>query len=309
MEVVRSIGQPFTDPRPSVVSVGVFDAIHRGHEALLAQTVERAADIGAAPAVVTFDPHPLVVVMPERAPCTLATVDQRLARIGALGIERSLMLEFTHELSLIEPEDFVRSVLVESLRARCVVVGEDFRFGHKRRGDLELLRAQGGAHGFEVVGFALVADDGEQVSSTTIRRLIAEGDVKGAAALLGHDYALAGTVVHGDHRGRSLGFPTANLAPHPRACLPGRGVYAGRWLWRGQRLPGVVNVGVRPTFGEGDPPLVEIHVFDLDEDLYGEAGEVEFVTRLRPERKFPSVDALVEQIRTDAAEARRILSV
>ena len=308
MEVLRSIGERSRDQRPSVVSVGVFDAVHRGHEALLARTVEGARALDAVPTIVTFEPHPMVVVAPERAPCTLATVEQRLARFEALGIERGLVLGFTRELSMIEPERFVQEVLVDALASRAVLVGEDFRFGHKRRGDVELLRAEGKRFGFEVEAVGLVRKGGSEISSTTIRQMIADGDVEGAADLLGHPYSLAGTVIEGDRRGRTIGFPTANLDPHARACMPGTGVYAGRWLWRGQRLPGVINVGVRPTFGEGHPPVVEIHVFDFDADLYGESGEVEFILRLRPEQRFPSVDALVEQIRKDAAEARRVLT-
>lgn len=306
MEVVRGLGRRVS-PEPTWATVGTFDGVHRGHAALHAAVVERAREAGAVPAVVTFDRHPLETLAPDRAPCRLATLEQRLGFLSEEEIGLVLVLPFTDEVAALEAEEFVRAALVETLNVSGVVVGEDFRFGHGRRGDVAMLRELGAVHGFAVETLPLVEDAGRRISSTNIRRMVGEGDVTGAATLLGRGYRLKGEVVRGEGRGRGIGFPTLNLAPHERACLPGNGVYAGWWLWRGRRLPGVINVGVRPTFTPDPAPVIEIHVFDLDEDIYGERGAIEFTQRLRDEERFPSVDALVEQIRRDADQARGIL--
>ncbi len=306
MEVVHGLGRRVSS-KPTWATVGTFDGVHRGHAALHATVVDRARGAGAVPAVVTFDRHPLETLAPDRAPCRLATLEQRLGFLSEEGIELVLVLPFTGEVAALEAEEFVRAVLMETLNASGVVVGEDFRFGHGRRGDVGMLRELGAGCGFTVETLPLVEDGGQRISSTQIRRLVGTGDVAQAATLLGRGYRLAGEVVRGEGRGHGIGFPTLNLAPHERACLPGNGVYAGWWLWGERRMPGVINAGVRPTFTPDPAPVIEIHVFDLDEDVYGEHGEIEFTQRLRDEERFPSVDALVAQIRRDADQARSIL--
>jgi riboflavin kinase/FMN adenylyltransferase len=309
MEVLWGADARPAESKPTVVTIGVFDGVHRGHAMLFDYVVQQAVAIDARPAIVTFDPHPMEVIAPERAPCVLTTIDQRLALFEAHGFDLTLVLHFDRELASLEPEQFVRRMLVEELGVRKVIFGEDFRFGHNRAGDASTLSELGRTLGFEAEAIGLLGtSDGGRISSTEIRRLIGEGDVEGAAELLGRRYRLAGEVVHGDERGRKLGFPTANLVPHPRACLPGNGVYAGWWVEQGRRLPGVVNVGVRPTFKESDRPLCEIHIFDFEGDLYGARGEVEFAALLRPEQRFDGVDALVAQIAADAARARELLA-
>lgn len=295
-------------PGPTVVTIGVFDGVHRGHAMLFATVVDRAKALGAAPAIVTFDPHPMEVIAPDRAPCVLTTLEQRLSLFEEHGFGTAVVLTFDEELASHTPEEFVRATLVEELHVARVVVGSDFRFGHGRAGDVSTLEDLGKTHGFEVEAIGLLADQGHRISSSDIRRFIAEGRVQDASALLGHPFRLAGVVVRGDARGRKLGFPTANLGPHPRSCLPGNGVYAGWWVVRDERLPGVINVGVRPTFGPSDRPLCEIHLLDFEGDLYGAEGEVEFTHFLRSEQRFEGVDALVEQVRRDADEARRLLT-
>lgn len=305
------------ESRPTVVTVGMFDGIHRGHALLFSKVTEQARALDARAAIVTFEPHPLEVIAPDRAPCVLTTISQRLALFEEHGFDLVLVLRFDEELASHSPEEFVRATLVEELRVRRVIVGTDFRFGHNRAGDVNTLTELGTKFGFEAEAIGLLGDgqdapsgapsDGK-ISSSEIRRLIGEGKVAEAAELLGRSYRLAGTVIRGDERGRTLGFPTANLGPHPRACLPGRGVYAGWWVWDGRRLPGVINVGVRPTFGASVSPLCEIHIFGFEGDLYEAEGEVEFTAFLRPERRFEGVEALMAQISEDAERARVLLS-
>lgn len=310
MEVLRGkVGRSGPSAEaPAVVTIGTFDAVHRGHQALFRRVVEEARRLEASPAVLTFDRHPIEVLAPEKAPCRLTTLDQRLALLEELGIERTLVLAFTRELASLEPEAFVEEVLVGWLGVRKVIVGADFRFGRARRGDVELLRELGAREGFEAEACELVEGEDGPVSSTVVRRLVGDGRIEAAAELLGRPFRLAGTVVHGAGRGGAdLGFPTANLELHPLACLPGLGVYAGWWLWEGRRVPGAVNVGVRPTFTPDPEPVVEIHLLDFSEDLYGASGEIEFHSRLRDEVRFSSVEELIEQMREDVEEARRRL--
>jgi riboflavin kinase / FMN adenylyltransferase len=307
MEILLGADARPSDGRPTVATVGMFDGVHRGHRMLFQRVLDEADRLDARSAIVTFDPHPLEVLAPAKAPCMLTTLDQRLRLFEEAGFDIALVLPFNRELAALTPEQFAKAALVEELNVCKILVGEDFRFGHDRAGDVQTLREIGKSDGFEAEAIGLLGGDGaSKISSTVIRTLVAEGDVEGAAELLGHNYALAGEVVEGDKRGRELGFPTANLKPHPRACLPGNGVYAGWWVWDGQRLPGAINVGVRPTFKEGAPPLCEIFVLDFEGDLYGEHGEVEFAAFLRPEQRFGSADELIEQMKQDVDQARRI---
>lgn len=310
MEVLRgTTGRSGSSEKsPAVVTIGTFDAVHRGHQALFRRVVDEARRLQATPTVITFDRHPIEVLAPEKAPCRITTLEQRLRLVEELGVERALVLPFTRDLASLEPEAFVEEVLVAGLGVRKVLVGRDFRFGRERRGDVELLGDLGRREGFEVEACELVEGEDGPVSSTVVRRLVSEGGVGSAAELLGRPFRLAGSVVHGAGRGGAeLGFPTANLEVHPLACLPGLGVYAGWWLWDGRRIPGAVNVGIRPTFTPDPEPVVEIHLLDFSGDLYGATGEIEFHSRLRDELRFSSAEELVEQMRADVEETRRRL--
>ena len=293
---------------PSVVTIGVYDGVHRGHQVGVGRTVALARDRGAAPVVVTFAPHPMEVVHPAAVPPALSTLEHRLDLLEALGVDATLVLPFTVEVSRWSPEEFVDRVLVRALGAVGVLVGEDFRFGHRAAGDVELLRRLGLEHGFEAEGIIL-AGDGDRWSSTRARALVLAGNVEAAAQVLGRPHRVEGEVVHGDHRGREIGYPTANLAVAPGVCIPADGVYAG-WLLRSaddrRRLPGAISVGTNPTF-DGVARRVETYVLDRDDlDLYGQRVAVDFLARLRPTVRFDSAADLVAQMRLDVDRAREL---
>jgi riboflavin kinase/FMN adenylyltransferase len=261
--------------------------------------------------VVTFDRHPAMVVRPDSAPKLLTDLDQKLGLLASTGVDYTVVIHFDEARSKESAEDFVNEVLVGCLGARSVVVGHDFHFGHGRRGNVALLQEMGGSLGFDVLGLRLVGD-GTAVpySSTRVRELLAEGDVAGAAAILDRPHEVRGLIVDGDRRGRELGFPTANVAVPGEICLPADGIYAG-WYLRpdGSRHMAALSLGRRPTFyEEADSSLLEAYLLDFSDDLYGEPARVQFVARLRGEVKFDSVDALVEQMNADVAEARRHLT-
>ena len=304
-------GDPQTwGPAPAdgtAVTIGVFDGVHRGHQAVLADVAERAEDLGALEQIaLTFDVHPLSVVSPSAAPKMLTTVAQRIDMFEALGMDQVGVLPFS-EIRMSSPEGFVSKVLVGAFNARLVVVGTDFRYGAEREGDLPMLRWAGLGYGFEVDAVELLEEGGGAISSTTIRSSLAVGEVVEAADLLGRPYELRGEVVEGDKRGRTIGFPTANLTFGDETALPGHGVYAVRAGVGADVFDAVSNVGVRPTFG-GDRVVVEAHLLDWDGDLYGSELRVSFIDRIRAEQKFDGVDALVAQIEADVETARRILS-
>jgi riboflavin kinase/FMN adenylyltransferase len=309
MQIVR-LGslQPLGWPHPAV-TVGNFDGVHRGHQALVATAVADAREMGGTAVALTFDPHPSQVLSPDRAPSALMTLDQKAEVLASLGIDRVAVLPFTIELSHQSPEEFAQRLLHETLGARTVVVGSGFRFGHRRAGDLATLEALGRRLGFQVHGLAPLLHEGAPISSSRIREAVARGDVEAAEALLGRPFFLDGTVARGEARGRRLGFPTANLAVVGET-LPARGVYVGRCQQRGPVTGGpwgaVVNVGRRPTFG-GTTITVEAHLLDFDGDLYDAFVRLSFTARLRDELAFPGPEALVAQIRQDVAAARRVL--
>jgi riboflavin kinase / FMN adenylyltransferase len=292
-------------------TIGVYDGVHLGHQLVIQATQAEARRLDVATAVVTFDRHPATLLRPESAPLLLTTLDQKLELLGAAGVDCTFVVHFDEARSKEEPEDFVREVLVDRLSVRSVVVGEDFHFGHQRRGNVALLRHLGQELGFDVHGQSLLPRGGaaEPVSSTAIRRVLAGGDVVAAATMLGRRYELRGPVVQGDQRGRLLGFPTANI-PVPNAmAIPADAVYAG-WYIRpdGTRHMAAINLGRRPTFYEhADTSLLEAHLLDFDGDLYGEEARVEFVELLRSEMRFESVEALVAQLNVDVARARQVL--
>jgi riboflavin kinase/FMN adenylyltransferase len=302
LEAVR-LDSPVSWPAVAV-AIGNFDGVHHGHQALLRATVEEARRRDGVSVVLTFDPHPQAVVGQRPVPRRLTTDGQRARILSGLGVDRLALLPFTPERARETPAEFGRAVLAGMLDARAVVVGENFRFGRDRAGDVEVLRGMGPALGFEVRALPPVLHDGRPVSSTRIRAALEAGDVEEARALLGRPFALEGVVESGDGRGRTIGVPTANLRPETEA-LPAVGVYAGRVrLPDGGRATAVVNVGRRPTFGGTGATTVEAHILDFEGDLYGRRLEVELELRLREERAFPDAAALVAQIRDDVATAR-----
>jgi riboflavin kinase / FMN adenylyltransferase len=296
----------------SVVTIGAYDGVHLGHQAVIAEVRRLAADKGLRSAVVTFDRHPASVVRPESAPKLLTTLEQKLELLEATGVDVTVVVPFDHDRSSETAEEFVDEVIVGCLSARAVVVGSDFHFGKGRRGNVALLQQLGEISGFQVTGLELISVPGVdgKVSSTEIRRLVSVGDIAAVARLLGRDYELRGRVIDGDKRGRTIGFPTANVSLSDEACLPADGIYAA-WYARpdGVWLPAAVNLGRRPTFYDDQPySLLEAFLIDFQGDLYGEPARVRFVERLRPEAKFESLDGLIEQMNRDVDRARSILA-
>ncbi|MEU1885735.1 bifunctional riboflavin kinase/FAD synthetase [Micromonospora sp. WMMD987] len=292
----------------SVVTIGVFDGVHRGHQATIGHAVARARELGIGSVVVTFDPHPVEVVRPGSHPAVLTEPARKAELIEALGVDVLCVVPFTKELSLLPPEAFVHDILVEHLHAALVVVGDNFRFGHRAAGNVELLERLGRTSGFEVEHAPLVAAAGTVFSSTYIRSRVEEGDVAAAAAVLGRPHRLEGVVVLGDQRGRELGFPTANLRCPPHAAVPADGVYAG-WLVRGgtERLPAAISVGTNPTFA-GRERRVEAHVLDFSGDLYGEYVALDFAAHLRGQIRYDAIEPLLVQMAEDVERTRRAVA-
>jgi riboflavin kinase/FMN adenylyltransferase len=285
--VVTSL--PDAEPRPRHVAIGTFDGVHRGHQAV----------IDDADTVLTFDPHPLEILHPAALPKLIMPFSVKRDVIDGLGVRELVVIPFDEEFAQRSAEDFIEHVLVERLGAKKVSVGENFRFGAKAKGDPEMLRSH---PEFETRVVPLVEVDGETVSSTRIRALVAAGDMEGARHCLGAPFMVEGEVVKGDQRGRELGFPTANFVPDDRLAIPGHGVYAAF----ADGVPAAVNVGVRPTFESGRGVLIETYLIDRDEDLYGRTLRVAFVDRLRGEKRFSSVEDLIAQMHRDVEDARRV---
>ncbi|MFM8267843.1 MAG: bifunctional riboflavin kinase/FAD synthetase [Ilumatobacteraceae bacterium] len=295
-----------------VLTIGAYDGVHRGHQVVIAEVRRRAALLGARSAVVTFDRHPASVVRPESAPLLLTDPQQKLEFLAATGVDAAVVVPFDAERALESATEFAERVLVGCLAAAAIVVGDDFHFGRGREGNLETLRAVGARCDFEVVPMSLVPrTDGpdEPISSTAIRRALAGGQVELAASMLGRPFEARGTVCRGDQRGRSIGFPTANVEVSRAICLPADGVYAG-WYLRpdGSRHPCAINLGRRPTFYEhAEHSLLEAHLIDFTGDLYGETAVVQFTDFLRSERKFDGIDSLRRQLALDIDHARAAL--
>ena len=309
MEVLTYPGRVALAGPGAAVGIGAYDGVHLGHRAVIHEVHRLAEERHCQTAVVTFDRHPAIVVRPDSAPKLLTDLEQKLELLEAEGVDVALVVRFDEERARESAEDFAREVLVGCLNAQAVVVGHDFHFGHNRGGNVALLARLGGEHGFTVLGLSLVGAEGEAVSSTRIRQLVAAGEVEEAALLLDRPHEVRGTVVAGDRRGRELGFPTANVAVPDEILLPADGIYAG-WYTRpdGTRHPAAINVGRRPTFYDDAPvSLVEPFLLDFSGDLYGERARVAFVSRLRDEVKFDSVAALVEQMHRDVDAARAAL--
>ena len=286
-----------------MLALGNFDGVHRGHRKILERVRRVASERGTAAIVMTFDPHPPRVVRPDKAPPLLMTTTQRLEAIADAGMQGAAIVRFTAEMSKWEPETFVRTVLVDWLRVGEVWVGANFLFGHDRAGNFSLLRVLGGRYGFKAEKIDPVRYKDFVVSSTRIRRLVSEGRVDEAGALLGHQYYLDGTVAQGDRRGATIGFPTANLCTD-NELLPPHGVYATTATVIGVVHPSVTNIGVRPTVDQSGRVTIETHIFDFNQDLYGSPLRIGFVQRLRDERAFDSLAALREQIAADSDRAR-----
>jgi riboflavin kinase / FMN adenylyltransferase len=299
---------------PSVVTIGVFDGVHLGHQRVVGRAAEVATELGLPVVVVTFDPHPDEVVRPGSHPPFLCTARRRAELLAGLGADAVCVLPFTREFSELGPDDFVRAVLVDRLHAARVVVGEDFRFGYRAAGDVALLAQLGEKYDFTVEGVPLLADNGVTISSSEIRQRLAAGDVAGAARDLGRLHRVEGVVVRGHRRGRALGFPTANLETLPHTAIPADGIYAG-WLTTldpsGQELerwPAAISVGTNPTF-DGQERSIEAYALDRDDlDLYGVHVAVDFAARLRGMERFDSVDDLVAQMHRDVAAAAVVCS-
>jgi riboflavin kinase/FMN adenylyltransferase len=296
------------DARPGrwvqpVLALGNFDGVHRGHRKILDRVRRVAGERGATPVVMTFDPHPPRVVRPDKAPPLLMTTAQRLEAIAAAGLHGAAIVRFTRELSHWDPEMFVKTVLVDWMHVAEVWVGANFLFGHDRTGNFSLLRVLGGRYGFRAEKIDPVRYKDFVVSSTRIRRLVSEGRVDEAGALLGHQYYIDGSVVQGDRRGAAIGFPTANLCTE-NELLPPHGVYATTITIGGVVRPSVTNIGVRPTVDSSGRTTIETHIFDFQSDIYGASVRVGFVQRLRDERAFESIDALRGQIAADCGRAR-----
>ena len=288
-----------------MLALGNFDGLHRGHTKIIERIRRGAAERGGTTLVLTFDPHPPRIVRPDKAPPLLMTLDQKLEGLAKAGVQGVAVVRFTHDLSRWEPETFVKTVLVDWLQVAEVWVGADFLFGRDRTGNFSVLRALGAQYGFRAEKIDPVRYKDFVVSSTRIRRLVAEGRVDEAGALLGHHFYIDGMVVRGAGRGRGLGIPTANLASK-NELIPPHGVYATTLSVDGIVHPSVTNIGLRPTFGDVAATVVEAHALDLDRDLYGRSVRLGFVQRLRDERRFPDVDALKAQIEADVRRARRL---
>jgi len=311
IEYALDLSQPSGIPRDgrgSVVTVGTFDGVHRGHWAVLTEIRKRAKASGRRSVLVTFHPHPLRIVKPEQAPSLLTTPREKKEILAESGLDYAVFLSFTPVLARYSPRRFVEEILVDRLGVQELVIGYDHGFGHGRSGDPDVLREIGGERGFEVDVVGPVGTGEEPVSSSSIRRAISRGEIETAARDLGRPYSLRGVVVRGDGRGKALGFPTANLQVESSdKLLPPPGIYAVRGVLRDGPHPGALHLGPRPTF-QGSPPTIELHLMDFDRDLYGEEVRVDFVRFIRAILPFDSAEALVHQMRDDVEEARTILA-
>jgi riboflavin kinase/FMN adenylyltransferase len=288
--------------KPTVLTLGVFDGLHLGHQRIMQTVSERAKTVGAQATAITFDPHPRAVLHPDSAPPLLQTLDQRLANFEVLGIEQAIVIPFDKEFASNPAENFLRDIVHDRLQAKEVYLGKGFAFGKGRGGNIDLLRQMSRELGFVADEVPEVVLRGQRLSSSKIRHLLAEGRVNLARRMLGRPYGIEGVIVRGDRRGHTIGFPTANLRPHNRV-IPKFGVYATATLVEGTWRRSITNVGVRPTFGQDLEPSIESYIFDFDGDLYGDVLRVRFLHRIRDERKFNGIDELKAQIARDSARA------
>lgn len=291
----------------SVVTIGMYDGVHRGHQQIITAAVRRGHELSLPSVVLTFDPHPSEVVRPGSHPPILTAPARKADLIEGLGADVLCVLPFTREFSRLGPDEFVHQLLVQKLHVAAVVVGENFRFGHKAAGDVPLLSELGRRFGFTAEGVELVSEDDVELSSTYARACVAAGDMDRASRALGRPHRIEGVVVRGDGRGRDLGYPTANVEPPAHTAVPADGVYAGHLVRSDGRLPAAISVGTNPTFS-GEQRRVEAFVLDFDSDLYGEHVGVEFVHRLRPTVRFDTVDALLAEMADDVRRTRDLMA-
>ena len=308
MQVLHSIPELAELAGPLFLAIGVFDGVHRGHQAVISTSARHAHAAEGTPVVVTFDPHPAKVLRANDAPHLLTAREHKIALIRSLGVAHLLVIEFNHEFAATPPEEFVRQLVACSRPLREICVGHEWSFGRNRAGNLGLLKKLGAEFQFEVVGIPPVTIDGEVVSSTAIRDAVQQGNFDRAATMLGRPYSIVGTVVAGQHLGKQFGFPTANLSAHSEQ-FPPDGVYLAEAWIEGVVHHGVVNIGLRPTIQQAQPQrTIEIHLLDFDRDIYGHDMEVRFLHYLRAEKKFDDTDALVRQIKVDVEQARKLCS-
>jgi riboflavin kinase/FMN adenylyltransferase len=300
---LNEITTPFTR---SVITLGNFDGLHLGHQELIRKVIRRAKETDARSIVVTFRPHPLKILAPEKCPPLISIYEEKIKLFEKLGIDVLVKIPFTLEFAKMTPGDFVKGILCDMLGAKEIFVGFNYRFGRGREGNITTLKALGERLGFTVREVEQVSLDGEVISSTKIRHLLRDGEVEHAARLLGRTYTITGIVVKGDGRGKDLGFPTANIAPK-HSIIPAHGVYAVRLFVRDRFYDGIANIGMRPTFDK-NVLTVEVHVFDFNEDIYGEDISLYFIGKIRDEKRFGSADELIHQIRADVGIARDLLS-
>lgn len=312
MQVVTDsvAAREFVGERGCAVTIGAYDGVHLGHRSVIDEVRHLATSRGALSAMVTFDRHPAEVVRPDSAPCRLTSLDQKLELLAETGLDLVYVVAFDEARSRETAQEFVKEVLVDGLAAKAVVVGHDFHFGKDRGGNVEMLQHEGAVHGFDVLGMRLVASGDTAVSSTRIRQLLHAGEVGEAATLLGRPHEVRGVVMHGDARGRELGFPTANVAVPDGVCMPADGIYAALYTTPdGVARPAAVSLGRRPTFYvDAQASLLEAYLLDFDGDLYDQPAVVGFVQRLRGEQRFENVDDLITQMRADVAATRAALS-
>ncbi|GAW94299.1 bifunctional riboflavin kinase/FAD synthetase [Calderihabitans maritimus] len=306
MKVIRTLDN-IDEMRNLVIALGNFDGVHRGHRHLIEGVVSTARKINGTAGVLTFDPHPAKVLKPEASPGFILTPETKLRLIAHLGVDLTILVPFDEDLARIEPTKFIENILWEKLRPSVIYVGFNYTFGKAAKGRPELLKRYGEKLNFEVKIVPPVMIGGVPVSSTLIREMLVKGDISRAKDLLGYWPILEGKVVSGDQKGREIGFPTANLAMEEDLLLPARGVYAAWVIRKHEIYKGIVNIGYKPTFGERSTPTVEVHIFDLDEDLYGQSLELRLRQRIRPEKKFPGTRELAQQIRVDIETAKEVL--
>jgi riboflavin kinase / FMN adenylyltransferase len=306
MEILHSTPELSRLPGPLFLAIGVFDGVHRGHQAVISISAAHAQAVNGTPVVVTFDPHPEKILRPSRAPHLLTATQHKIALIRDLGVRHLLLIAFDKEFAATEPETFVEQLVASSRPLREICVGHEWSFGKGRRGNLELLKHLGSQFDFDVIGVAPVTANDEIISSTAIREAIQNGNFAKAKEMLGRDYTILGTVTRGDDLGKKIGFPTANLSAHSEQFPPDGVYFAEAWL-EGVLYHGVVNLGCRPTVSrDKSNRVLEIHLFDFNRDIYGQDLEIRFVQYLRPEKKFENVDALKQQIAADVEQARRL---
>jgi riboflavin kinase/FMN adenylyltransferase len=309
VRTLHSISELAHLPGPLFLAIGVFDGVHLGHQSVISTSTRHARSANGTPVVITFDPHPLKVLRPQNAPHLLTATQHKIALIRDLGVEHLLVIPFDKNFAATPPENFIERLVMDSNPLGEICVGHEWSFGKDRRGNLDLLEKLGAQFDFHVVAIPPVKVDGAVVSSTAIRRAVEKGDLATAAAMLGRDYTILGTVVAGGKIGKKLGYPTANLSAHSEQ-FPPNGVYFAEATLDGALYPGVVNLGYRPTVSSGKPERVlEIYLLDFDRDIYGKDVEVRFIRYLRPEQKFDSLEALVRQIERDVRQARELLAI